>query len=102
GTPGGAGRVVHHDAARAVGRGGRRLARLQRVIRPETGDVAADGEATVGREVDLVGRRRCVVGEVSVRDERLRLTVVHDVRDLGADEVPVDRDQVETRLTDRE
>ena len=38
------------------------------------------------------------LGEAGVRDEHLRLAVVDDVRDLGTDEVPVDRDEVEAGL----
>ena len=102
GAPGRAGRVVHDRAGRAVRRRCRRLPVLQVRVRHEAGNVAADGEASRGREVDLVGRGARRVGEAGVGHERLRLAVPHDVGDLRADEVPVDRDEVEAGLQHRE
>ena len=102
GSPRRARRVVHHQAHLAV-RGHRgRLAGLQVLVRAEGVDLAADHDPALGGEADLVGRSLGVLGEARVRDEDLRFTVLHDVRDLGADEMPVDRDEVEARLADGE
>ena len=77
-------------------------AAFRSVVGAEGVDVAADREASVGGEPDLVGRGLGVLGEAGVRHEDLGFAVLHDVRDLGPDEVPVDRDEVEAGLADRE
>src|SRR5919106_167205 len=74
---------------------------IELLVAPEPGD-AAHCEATLGREVDLVGGSRARFGEPLVRDEHLGVAVLHDVRDLGADEVEVDRHEVPARLEHRE
>ena len=93
-------RVVHDEAHGAVVGHRRRLARRQLLVRAEARDVTADGETSIGREVDLVGRGGCGLGEACVRDEHLRFAVGQDVRDLGPDKMPVDGDQVEAGLAD--
>ena len=51
---------------------------------------------SAGKSISSAAAVACV-GEARVRDEDLRLAVVDDVRDLGPDEVPVDRDRGRSR-----
>ena len=97
GPSGGARRVVHHVPGRAVRGQVGGLTVLQVLVGAEAGNVA-DREPSLVREADLVGRGGADVGEAFVGDEDLGLAVVDDVRDLGADQVVVDRHEIPTRL----
>jgi hypothetical protein len=74
-----------------------RLSPEELLVGAETGHVA-DGVAVSGGQVRLVGGVGRRVGEAFVGDEHLGAGVGDDPRDLGADEVVVDGDEVETRL----
>ena len=89
---GGARGVVHHLAGGAVLGKRRRLARRELGEGTEAGDVS-DREARLRGQRELARRGGAGRREPLVYDQRLRLAVVHDVGDLGARQVMVDRGQ---------
>jgi hypothetical protein len=94
---GGARGVVHDPAERAVGGYGAGLSVEELGVRAETGDRAdrvtvSDGQLRLVRGGGR-GRREPLVG-----DEHPGARVGDDPGDLGADEVVVDRDEVQTGL----
>ena len=98
GLAGRARRVVHRRAGGAVVGQRRRLAVDQLGERPEARRSSPTAKRLVGGDVGLVGRGRRTLGEALVADEHLGLAVADDVGDLGADEVVVDRREVEPDL----
>ena len=97
-------RVVHHHARRG-GRSGivGRLARLQLLVRrgsrrcrrrPRSGP-RRGSRSRRPRPCACSAKRACATNTFASQSS-------HDVRDLGADEVPVDRHEVEARLADGE
>ena len=98
---GGARRVVHGGAGRALLGPIGGLTRDEVGKRSEAGHVT-DGEASLRGERDLRRRLGARVAVALVTDEGTGLAVVHDVGDLGPDEVVVDRREVPAGLHGRE
>ena len=97
GPPGGARRVVHRRAGRAIFGRGRRLAVDDLGERAEAGDRAVR-EPRFRRDPGLVGRRGRERGEPLVAHEGLGVAVAQDVRDLRRAQPVVDRHVVPTGL----
>ncbi len=92
-------RVVHDHARRCDRTDRRRLAVLQLLVRRGSRGCRRRRRSgpSAGKSISSAAAL-AASAKRGVRDEDLRLAVVDDVRDLGSDEVPVDRDQVEAGL----
>jgi hypothetical protein len=101
GSAGGPGRVIHDRAQRAASRQGRRLTIFEFVEAMETRG-AADAEDALGRKAGLLDGQAPHVGVPGVGDKDPGLAVLEDVRDLGSNQVEVDRREIDTDLLHRQ
>ena len=97
---------MHREAGSPIGRCRVGLVLGQLLDPAEAGDLPAtlaggsgpDGEARLLREVELLDRGDAGLRVARVHEDRLRLAVLDDVRDLGAGQVEVDGREVEAGL----